>query len=114
MRSGFLLRRTVEERNAQIGKSNSELEKEILIRKQAETALTGQMKFLRTLLDTIPNPIFYTDGKGDYSGCNKAYETFFGSTKEELTGRPVQDPHLAALVEIPKAAGNTIQTITIY
>ncbi|MGA7828744.1 MAG: response regulator [Geobacteraceae bacterium] len=107
MRSGFLLRRTVEERNAQIEESNSELEKEILVRKQAETALTGQMKFLRTLLDTIPNPIFYTDDKGDFSGCNKAYETFFGSTKEELTGRPVQDLHLAALVEIPKEAGST-------
>jgi len=104
MRSGFLLRRTVEERNAQIGESNCELEKEILVRKQAETALTGQMKFLRTLLDTIPNPIFYTDGKGNYSGCNKAYEIFFGSTKEELTGQPIQELHLAELVGVAKEA----------
>jgi len=105
MRSGFLLRRTVEERNNQIEESNSELEKEILVRTQAETALTEQMKFLHTLLDTIPNPIFYTDGKGNCSGCNKAYESFFGKTKEEITGRPAHDLHQVNLVEIPDEAG---------
>ncbi|RQW83917.1 MAG: response regulator [Geobacter sp.] len=106
MRSGFLLRRTVEERNHQIEESNSELEKEILVRTQAETALTEQMKFLHTLLDTIPNPIFYTDGTGNCSGCNKAYESFFGKTKEEITGRPANDLHQVRLVEIPDEAGN--------
>ncbi|MHC1697170.1 MAG: ATP-binding protein [Geobacteraceae bacterium] len=106
MRSGFLLRRTVEERNQQIEESNSELEKEILVRTQAETALTEQMKFLHTLLDTIPNPIFYTDGNGNCSGCNKAYEGFFGKTKEEITGHPAQDLHLVNLVKIPVGAGN--------
>jgi len=98
MRSGFLLRRTVEERNNQIEESNSELGKEILVRTQAETALTEQMKFLHTLLDTIPNPIFYTDGKGYYSGCNKAHETFFGKTKGELTGQPFHDLHSSNLI----------------
>jgi PAS domain S-box-containing protein len=106
MRSGFLLRRTVEERNNQIEESNSELGKEILVRTQAETALTEQMKFLRTLLDTIPNPIFYTDGKGYYSGCNNAYETFFGKTKEELTGQPVHDLHRSNLVGNSDEAGS--------
>ena len=106
MRSGFLLRRTVEERNNQIEESNSDLEKEIQVRTQAETALTEQMKFFHTLLDTIPNPIFYTDGKGNCSGCNKAYESFFGKTKEEITGRPAHDLHQVNLVEIPVGAGN--------
>ncbi|MRR55597.1 MAG: response regulator [Deltaproteobacteria bacterium] len=106
MRSGFLLRRTVEERNLQIEESNSELEKEILVRTQAETALTEQMKFLQTLLDTIPNPIFYTDGKGNCSGCNKAYESFFGNTKEEITGRPAHDLHQVDLIDIPVGAGS--------
>ncbi len=106
MRSGFLLRRTVEERNKQIEKSNCELGKEILVRTQAETALTEQMKFLRTLLDTIPNPIFYTDGKGYYSGCNNAYETFFGKTKDELTGQPVHDLHRSNLVGNSDEAGS--------
>jgi PAS domain S-box-containing protein len=106
LRSSFLLRRTVEERNNQIEKSNSELEKEILVRTQAETALTEQMKFLHTLLDTIPNPIFYTDGKGNCSGCNKAFESFFGKTKEEITGRPAHDLHQIDLVEIPVGAAS--------
>ncbi|MDD2335559.1 MAG: response regulator [Geobacteraceae bacterium] len=106
MRSGFLLRRTVEERNDQIEESNSELEKEILVRKQAETALTEQMEFLHTLLDTIPNPIFYTNGNGYYSGCNKAYETFFGKKKEDVTGQPVHDLYLADLVGISDQMGD--------
>ncbi|MRS01661.1 PAS domain S-box protein [bacterium] len=75
-------------------------------RTQAETALTEQMKFLHTLLDTIPNPIFYTDGKGNCSGCDKAYESFFGKTKEEITGRPSQDLHQINLVELPVGAGS--------
>ena len=100
LRSKFLLRRTIQERNTEIGKANRELEKEILERKQAETALLEQMEFLRTLLDTIPNPIFYTDVDGLYAGCNRAHEDFFGRTKEMITGKSVQDLHFADLVDI--------------
>ena len=99
-RSGFLLRRTVEDRNMQIWEANNELEKEILERKQAETALLEQMKFLRALLNTMPNPIFYTDVMGRYAGCNNAYETFAGVNREEMVGRTVQDDRLAALIEL--------------
>ncbi len=99
-RCGFLLRRTVEDRNLQIWEANNELEKEILERKQAETALLEQMKFLRALLNTMPNPIFYTDVNGRYAGCNNAYETFAGVNREEMVGRTVQDDRLAALVEL--------------
>ncbi|MEA5114580.1 MAG: response regulator [Geobacteraceae bacterium] len=99
-RSGFLLRRIVEERNMQIWEAYNELEKEILERKQAETALLEQMKFLRALLDTIPNPIFYTDVDGRYAGCNKAYETFSGRRKEDIVGEAVPEVCLAALGEL--------------
>lgn len=98
IRSGFLLRRIVEERNVQIWEANSELEKEILDRKQAETALLEQMKFLHTMLDTMPNPIFYTDANGCYAGCNKAYEIFIGRSNVEITGEAVSDVYLASLV----------------
>lgn len=95
IRSSFLLRRTIQERNSIIAKTNREFEKEIEERRQAEIALHEQMEFLRTLLDTIPNPIFYTDVNGRYAGCNRAYEVFFGQPKEELTGSSALDLYIA-------------------
>jgi PAS domain S-box-containing protein len=95
IRSSFLLRRTIQERNSMIAETNLEFEKEIEERRQAEIALLEQMEFLRTLLDTIPNPIFYTDVHGRYAGCNRAYEVFFGQSKEELTGSSALDLYIA-------------------
>ncbi|NMC75144.1 MAG: response regulator [Geobacteraceae bacterium] len=98
VRSGFLLRRTIQERNDEIAKTNLVLKRKVAERRQAETAVQDQMRFLRTLLDTIPNPIFYTDVKGRYAGCNRAYEIFFGQTKDELTGQSAIDLYIADIV----------------
>lgn len=98
LRSGFLLRRTIQDRNDEIAETNRELEKEVMERRQAEIALLEQMKFLRTLLDTIPNPIFYTDVHGRYAGCNRAYEHFTGKTCDELAGRSAQNPYTADMI----------------
>jgi diguanylate cyclase (GGDEF)-like protein/PAS domain S-box-containing protein len=52
----------------------------------------------QTLLDTIPVPVFYKDRQGRYIGCNKAYETFLGCTRDEIIGKSVFDvspEHLA-------------------
>jgi PAS domain S-box-containing protein len=91
VRSAFLLKRTIQERNDKIAETNRKLEKEVTERRQAEIALLERMKFLRTLLDTIPNPIFYTDVHGRYAGCNRAYEVFSGRSNEELTGSSALD-----------------------
>lgn len=98
IRSGFLLRRTIQERNDEIAETNRELGNEVMERRQAEIALLEQMEFLRTLLDTIPNPIFFTDVQGRYAGCNKAYEVFFGRTNQELTGSSALDLYIADIV----------------
>jgi PAS domain S-box-containing protein len=101
IRSAFLLRRTIQERNDEIAETNRELEKEVLERRQTEIAFLERMKFLRTLLDTIPNPIFYTDVHGRLAGCNRAYEDFFGRTNDELTGRPALDLFVVDIVNCP-------------
>jgi len=98
IRSGFLLRRTIQERNNEIAQTNLILKKKVVERRQAETVVQDQMKFLRTLLDTIPNPIFYTDVHGRYAGCNSAYEIFFGQTKAEITGQSAIDLYIADIV----------------
>lgn len=47
--------------------------------------------FLRSLLDNIPNPIFYKDIKGAYLGFNRAFLEYLGKTEEELIGKTVYD-----------------------
>jgi PAS domain S-box-containing protein len=64
---------------------------DISARKQAEEALAAHLEFLRLLLDTIPNPIFFKDAQGVYLGCNKAFEDFLGVTRQEIVGKIVYD-----------------------
>ncbi len=60
-------------------------------RKRAEKELQDQLHFLQTLIDTIPNPIFYKDTEGRYMGCNKAFEQRLGAKREEIVGKTVFD-----------------------
>ena len=59
--------------------------------RDARRTLIEQNVLLHTLLETIPNPIFYRDRAGRYLGCNKAFETFLGKPKEEIVGRLVSE-----------------------
>lgn len=60
-------------------------------RKRAERQLRDQLHFLQTLIDTIPNPIFYKDTSGQYLGCNKAFEDRIGMKREEIIGKTAYD-----------------------
>ncbi len=59
--------------------------------KQAEGRLKAQKRFLETLIDTMPNPIFYKNPAGEYTGCNKAFEEIRGMPRKEIIGRTVCD-----------------------
>lgn len=55
-------------------------------------ALSDNLRFLQTLLDTIPSPVFYKDRAGIYRGCNTAFaEVIIGLTKEKIVGRSLFD-----------------------
>ncbi|MCK5237853.1 MAG: PAS domain S-box protein [Deltaproteobacteria bacterium] len=56
-----------------------------------ERELRERSNLLQTLLDTIPNPIFYKDTDEKYLGCNKAFEDSVGFKREELLGKTVYD-----------------------
>jgi two-component system cell cycle sensor histidine kinase/response regulator CckA len=64
---------------------------EITHRKQAEKALLDNLNFMNTLIDTIPNPVFYKDAQGVYLGCNMAYAQTLGQAKEAIMGRRLID-----------------------
>lgn len=46
---------------------------------------------LRTLLDTIPDPIWLKNSDGIYLLCNPMFERFFGAAEEEIIGRSDYD-----------------------
>lgn len=56
--------------------------------------------FLTTLLNSIPDHIFYKDKNGIYLGCNRAFEQASGVSRERLIGKndfEVYDPETAEL-----------------
>ena len=57
--------------------------------KRTEESLREREAFQNLLMDTIPTPVFYKDRQGRYLGFNKAFETLFGMTKEQLVGKSV-------------------------
>lgn len=49
--------------------------------------IQNYLRLLETLIDTIPNPIFYKDTKGVYLGCNEAFSNqILGLTKDKIIG----------------------------
>ena len=63
----------------------------VRIRKQSEMALKNQLEFIKVLLDTIPNPIYFTDIEGKYIGSNIAFAKLYDLTKEEIIGKSIFD-----------------------
>ncbi len=61
--------------------------KRAIDQRQAQRAVLEQNALLNTLIETIPNPIFYRDKDGVYIGCNKAFENFVGIDRQKIIGR---------------------------
>jgi two-component system sensor histidine kinase/response regulator len=60
-------------------------------RKTAEEALAAQQRFLRQVLDTIPNFVFAKDREGRYVVANRAVAEAYGVTIDELVGKTDAD-----------------------
>jgi diguanylate cyclase (GGDEF)-like protein/PAS domain S-box-containing protein len=55
-------------------------------RKAAQESLEREQALLRSLIDSIPDLIYYQDLDGAYLGCNKAFEAFVGRSEGALVG----------------------------
>jgi len=64
---------------------------DVTLLKNLGLSLQSQLQFLQTLIDTIPNPVFYKDRAGRYLGCNRSFEQQIGVRREELVGKSVYD-----------------------
>ncbi len=67
----------------------------LAVEKQTRNMLT----FLKTLIDTIPSPIFYKDLHGIYRDCNREFEAYVGRKKEEIIGKSAHDLFPGELAE---------------
>lgn len=73
---------------------------DITDRKRHEKMIKEQKDFLETLLQTIPNPVFYKNTEGKYTGCNKAFEKFVGLSLDDIIGKTVFDLSSNTLAEV--------------
>ncbi|MCY6370099.1 diguanylate cyclase domain-containing protein [Clostridium ganghwense] len=76
--------------------------------KNAEVALQENLEFFQTLIDTIPNPIFYKDEHGVYKHCNTALAEYLGLKKEELVGHTVHEVYPKEFADIYYKADNKL------
>jgi two-component system cell cycle sensor histidine kinase/response regulator CckA len=68
--------------------------------KQAGQVASGREVFFNKLIDSISVPIFYKDRDGRYQGFNRAFEEFFGTSREELVGKTVFETHPPELARL--------------
>jgi PAS domain S-box-containing protein len=64
---------------------------DITERTRAVDRLNEQLLFFQTLIDTVPTPIFYKDTEQRYLGCNRAFEKYSRTTKQDIIGKTVFD-----------------------
>ena len=60
---------------------------DITEQKEAQRQLAKQAGLILSLLDSIPELVFYKDIGGVYLGCNPTCAEFFGKAKEDIVGK---------------------------
>lgn len=65
--------------------------RDISSRRKQDDELFHQKRFIETLLDSVPNPLFYMDKNGQYLGVNKSFTDYYGLTTADVIGKKVFD-----------------------
>jgi two-component system sensor kinase FixL len=83
------LEQRVEERTAELAKSNKMLEREIFVRIQAEHAARRDGDWLRSLIETSQDAVISIDRQAQIVLFNPSAERIFGYTADEVVGRKI-------------------------
>jgi len=59
---------------------------DISTERQLEMELRNTISLLRSLIDSMPDLVFYKTPDGYYQGCNRSFEAFTGKKEQEITG----------------------------
>ena len=68
-------------------KANEELKKSTYMYKELYQENIKKQALLKSLIDSVPDLIFYKDTNSVYMGCNAAFQAFAGKTENEIVGR---------------------------
>lgn len=111
------LEQRVAERTDELSSANASLQIEIEERIKAERQrdhlmdeLVHQLRFLQSLLDAIPTPVYYKDISGIYQGCNQAFAAALGQQRETIVGKAAEDVYPAETASIYRAADDALFT----
>lgn len=83
-----------------IKSKNRELRDEIERRKSAEKELSDRLSQMQSLMDTIPNPIFFKDMDCRYIRCNRAFANYIGISEQVLVGKTLEDYYNQDVVKL--------------
>lgn len=61
------------------------------ILRESEVMLTESQFITQQLIEALPNPIFFKGTDGRYLGVNKAWETYFATSRDTFVGKTVFD-----------------------
>ncbi len=73
--------------------------RDITQRLAEEKRTRNMLTFMKTLIDTIPSPIFCKDIHGVYRDCNREFEAYVGRKREEIVGKNAHELFPAALAD---------------
>jgi len=71
----------------QVASKTAELQKELVERKKAEQELIQERSLIRSMMNSIPDLIFYKDKNNKYIGCNEAFCLFNNFKVEDIIGK---------------------------
>ncbi|MBI9053123.1 MAG: transporter substrate-binding domain-containing protein [Bacteroidales bacterium] len=71
----------------QVGLKTAELQKELIERKNTEKQLTHEKSLLNSMINSIPDLIFYKNKKNVYIGCNDAFCNFNNLSSDQIIGK---------------------------
>jgi len=67
---------------------------------QTVEALLDNLNFVSTLIDSIPNPVFFNNAQGITIGCNAAFERAVGLQKKDIIGNAMQKGVIGEWLEL--------------
>lgn len=73
---------------------------------EVQALLQEKNQFLETLIESIPNPIFYKDLNGMYLGCNKVFSDMLGVRMADVVG---QSSHRLLPSEVACRISDTVE-----
>lgn len=71
----------------EIKAANTELEKSNILFRELSQEFERKQVLLKSLINSIPDLIFYKDTDSAYLGCNEAFEAFVGKPEREIVGK---------------------------